>query len=86
MPDAKRPNVKPLARPMIEALEPRLLFSAVADVAVFDDQHSDTHYLAQAAANLDLAQVYLGSPGADTNSHQVDALAEVPPALSLIHI
>ncbi len=47
-----------MARPMIEALEPRLLFSAVADVALFDDQHSDPHYLAEAAANLDLSQIY----------------------------
>lgn len=48
---------------MIEALEPRLLFSAVADVALFDDQHSDAHYLAEAAANLDLSQVYAAHGG-----------------------
>lgn len=64
MPERNRPtdttptNKSRLARPMIEALEPRLLFSAVADVALFDDQHSDPHYLAEAAANLDLSQVY----------------------------
>ncbi|HSX51870.1 MAG TPA: LEPR-XLL domain-containing protein, partial [Cellvibrio sp.] len=45
-------------RPLIEALEPRLLFSATADIAVFDDGHSDGQYLAQAAEQLDLLSVY----------------------------
>lgn len=45
-------------RPLIEALEPRLLFSAAADIAVFDDGHSDGQYLAQAAEQLDLLSVY----------------------------
>jgi len=45
-------------RPLIEALEPRLLFSATADIAVFDDGHSDGQYLAQAAEQLDLLSIY----------------------------
>ncbi|WP_197085472.1 putative Ig domain-containing protein, partial [Cellvibrio sp. pealriver] len=46
-------------RPLIEALEPRLLFSATADIAVFDDGNSDAQYLAQAAEQVDLASIYL---------------------------
>ena len=45
-------------RPLIEALEPRLLFSATADIAVFDDGNSDAQYLAQAATEIDLASIY----------------------------
>jgi len=46
-------------RPLIEALEPRLLFSATADIAVFDNGHSDWEYLAQAAEQLDLVSIYM---------------------------
>ena len=45
-------------RPVIEAIEPRLLFSATADIAVFDDAHHAVDALAHAANNLDLTQVY----------------------------
>ena len=45
-------------RPIIEALEPRLLFSATADIAVFDHGDEDAVQLPQAAAALDLSQVY----------------------------
>lgn len=45
-------------RPLIEALEPRLLFSATADIAVFDDGHADGQNLAQAAEQLDLLSIY----------------------------
>jgi VCBS repeat-containing protein len=45
-------------RPLIEALEPRLLFSATADIAVFDDVNHAVDSLTQAANNLDLTQVY----------------------------
>lgn len=67
----RAPGNSRMARPMIEALEPRLLFSAVADVALFDDQHTDLHYLAEAAANLDLSQVYAAHTDAA-------ALADLP--------
>ena len=46
-------------RPLIEALEPRLLFSATADIAVFDDGNSEGQYLASAAEKVDLANIYL---------------------------
>ena len=45
-------------RPLIEALEPRLLFSATADIAVFDDSQHAVDSLTHAANNLDLMQVY----------------------------
>jgi len=45
-------------RIIVEALEPRLMFSATADIAVFHDSASDVAYLAQAADNLDLTHVY----------------------------
>ena len=48
-------------RPLIEALEPRLLFSATADIAVFDDGNSEVLQLSEAAANLDLLAVYMPS-------------------------
>ncbi|WP_039913182.1 putative Ig domain-containing protein, partial [Cellvibrio mixtus] len=46
-------------RPLIEALEPRLLFSATADIAVFDDGNSDAQYLTQAAHEVDLVSIYM---------------------------
>ncbi|MES2673326.1 MAG: DUF4347 domain-containing protein, partial [Pseudomonadota bacterium] len=46
-------------RPLIEAIEPRLLFSATADIAVFDDGTTHGDYLANAAAELDLSQIYV---------------------------
>ena len=46
-------------RPLIEALEPRLLFSATADIAVFDDGNSDWLSLAQAAQQVDLVSIYM---------------------------
>ena len=45
-------------RPLIETLEPRLLFSATADIAVFDDGNSDAQMLADAAREVDLTQIY----------------------------
>src|SRR4051812_7799029 len=45
-------------RPLIEAIEPRLLFSATADIAVFDDATHAVDSLSHAANNLDLMQVY----------------------------
>nr|WP_324259645.1 putative Ig domain-containing protein [Cellvibrio fontiphilus] len=45
-------------RPLIETLEPRLLFSATADIAVFDDGSSDAVQLSNAADQLDLTEVY----------------------------
>ena len=50
-------------RPLIETLEPRLLFSATADIAVFDDGSADITQLSEAAAKLDLTAIYL--PPAD---------------------
>src|SRR5690606_10522970 len=52
-------------RPLIEALEPRLLFSATADIAVFDDGNSEGQYLAQAAQNADLVSIYQSEEWAD---------------------
>ncbi|QEY13627.1 putative Ig domain-containing protein [Cellvibrio sp. KY-YJ-3] len=51
-------------RPLIETLEPRLLFSATADIAVFDDGSADITQLSEAAAKLDLTAIYL--PPADS--------------------
>ncbi len=45
-------------RPLIEALEPRLLFSATTDIAVFDDGNSEGQYLARAAQETDLVSIY----------------------------
>jgi len=45
-------------RPLIEAIEPRLLFSATADIAVFDDGSHYVDALTHAANNLDLTQAY----------------------------
>jgi len=45
-------------RMIVEALEPRLMFSATADIAVFHDSASDVDYLAHAADNIDLTHVY----------------------------
>lgn len=55
MPNSKSPRNR---RPIIEPLEPRLLFSATADIAVLDDANSDTAYLIDAAANTNLDLVY----------------------------
>lgn len=52
-------------RPLIEALEPRLLFSATADIAVFDDGNSEGQYIAQAAQNADLVSIYKSDEWAD---------------------
>ncbi|WP_152625246.1 DUF4347 domain-containing protein, partial [Cellvibrio sp. OA-2007] len=45
-------------RPLIEPLEPRLLFSATADAAVFEYGDFDGYNLVQAAESLDLISVY----------------------------
>lgn len=74
-------------RTLIEALEPRLLFSATADIAVFDDGNSDVQYLSQAAAEVDLVSIYLpplaataadATTGSDTRSDEPLALAPIP--------
>ena len=74
MPNRKSPRNR---RPTIEPLEPRLLFSATADIAVLDDANSDTTYLIQAAANTDLDAIYYTAHDpagfADTNTLQIDA-------------
>src|SRR6218665_623082 len=85
-------------RPLIEALEPRLLFSATADIAVFDDGHSDGQYLAQAAEQLDLLSIYQPDdalPGvepvpvepvndADDAAAQVDIVFSDDPAITTL--
>src|SRR5690554_1845252 len=47
-------------RPTIEPLEPRLLFSASADMVLLDDADSHVTHLPDAAANIDLSQIYSG--------------------------
>ncbi|HSC69570.1 MAG TPA: putative Ig domain-containing protein, partial [Cellvibrio sp.] len=62
-------------RSLIETLEPRLLFSATADIAVFDDGSSDANHLAQAAEQVDLVGIYLPQEqvvtDSPTNDHPV---------------
>jgi hypothetical protein len=71
-------------RPLIEALEPRLLFSATADIAVFDDGNSDGQYLAQAAQEVDLVSIYrLDEPSAIANdASDVDPQADLAPLVT----
>ena len=45
-------------RPLIEPLEPRLLFSASADIVLLDDADSDVNFLQQTAAQTDLSAVF----------------------------
>ncbi|HWV14449.1 MAG TPA: putative Ig domain-containing protein [Cellvibrio sp.] len=52
------PRLPRQRRLIVEALEPRLMFSATADIAVFHDSSADTDYLSQAADELDLSQIY----------------------------
>ena len=53
-------------RLLIEPLEPRLLFSASADVALFTDHQADSALLLDAAQNTDLAAVFgLADPDSD---------------------
>ncbi|MCE3251715.1 MAG: hypothetical protein K0Q67_725, partial [Cellvibrio sp.] len=66
-------------RPLIEALEPRLLFSATADIAVFDDGASDGQYLAQAAEQVDLVSIYMPSESLAMN----DQVSDVEPQADL---
>jgi hypothetical protein len=67
-------------RPLIEALEPRLLFSATADIAVFDDGSSDGQYLAQAAEQVDLVSIYMPSEplAMESQADDVDPQADLP--------
>ncbi len=66
-------------RPLIEAIEPRLLFSATADIAVFDDGSHYVDALTHAANNLDLTQVY---PDLNTHPQTVESQpADIPLAL-----
>lgn len=53
-------------RPLIEPLEPRLLFSASADIVLLDDADSDVNFLQQAAAQTDLSAVFNTSPSKTT--------------------
>ncbi len=80
-------------RPLIEALEPRLLFSATADIAVFDDGASDGQYLAQAAAQTDLVSIYMQSDPVMMESQAPDgepqadlALSENPSITTLVFV
>jgi len=67
-------------RPLIEALEPRLLFSATADIAVFADGASDGQYLAQAADEVDLVSIYMPSEPLmmDSPTTDVDPQSDLP--------
>lgn len=67
-------------RPLIEALEPRLLFSATADIAVFDDGNSDVAHLAQAAQEVDLVSIYMPDEPStlDSQAPNGDPQADIP--------
>ena len=67
-------------RPLIEALEPRLLFSATADIAVFDDGNSDGQYLANAANQVDLVSLYMPSEPLimESQASDFDPLTDLP--------
>lgn len=67
-------------RPLIEALEPRLLFSATADIAVFDDGNSDVAHLAQAAQEVDLVSIYMSDEPSimESQSFDADPQADIP--------
>lgn len=80
-------------RPLIEVLEPRLLFSATADIAVFDDGASDGQYLAQAAARTDLVSIYMPSDPVMMESQTFDgdpqadlAPSETPTVTTLVFV
>ena len=67
-------------RPLIEALEPRLLFSATADIAVFDDGNSDGQYLANAADQVDLVSLYMPSEPLimESQASDIDPQTDLP--------
>ncbi|MES2824243.1 MAG: DUF4347 domain-containing protein, partial [Pseudomonadota bacterium] len=82
-------------RPLIEAIEPRLLFSATADLAVFDDGTTHGDYLAQAAAEIDLSQIYVNAGQQfysaphtldDTTAESTTSTVESGQALALVGI
>ncbi|HEY8941895.1 MAG TPA: DUF4347 domain-containing protein, partial [Cellvibrio sp.] len=74
-------------RPLIEALEPRLLFSATADIAVFDDGSSDAHYLAQAAQDVDLVGIYMQDDAVDIHPLMLqDTHADIPQIDTVIFV
>ncbi len=82
MPNRKSPRNR---RPIIEPLEPRLLFSATADIAVLDDANSDTAYLIHAAANTDLDAIYhTALADASAELLQLDAPRDAPQAVVFI--
>jgi hypothetical protein len=68
-------------RPLIETLEPRLLFSATADIAVFDDGSSDAVQLSNAADQLDLTEVY---PVSSAPLTEVTAASSAPDILVVV--
>ncbi|HTF96997.1 MAG TPA: putative Ig domain-containing protein, partial [Cellvibrio sp.] len=71
-------------RPLIEALEPRLLFSATADIAVFDDGNSDVQYLARAAQDVDLVSIYMPDGPAPAEVLMMQDSAEDNPQVSAV--
>ncbi|QEY14522.1 tandem-95 repeat protein [Cellvibrio sp. KY-GH-1] len=74
-------------RPLIEALEPRLLFSATADIAVFDDGHSDGQYLAYAAQDVDLVSIYKPDDALDIQPLIMqDATPDIPQIDAVIFV
>ncbi len=53
-------------RPLVEPLEPRLLFSATADISLFEDSISDNQLLSKEASETDLLSIYdLPDSGSD---------------------
>jgi Domain of unknown function (DUF4347)/Cadherin-like len=53
-------------RPLVEPLEPRLLFSATADISLFEDSISDNELLNKEASETDLLSIYdLPDSGSD---------------------
>lgn len=60
-------------RPLAEPLEPRLLFSASADIALFEEADNDIYQLQDAAEKLDLTAVYAEEASVlDTNVRSTD--------------
>ena len=81
---SKSKQIKP-RRALVEALEPRLLFSASADVSLFEDADNDINLLEQAAASTDLSQIYSEDPPLALSQNDTSPLDDVTdPTLALI--
>jgi Domain of unknown function (DUF4347)/Bacterial Ig domain len=59
-------------RPLVEPLEPRLLFSATADISLFEDSISDNELLSKEASETDLLSIY-DLPDSDSDDQTPNA-------------